>query len=137
MEVCLQCSKYGEIVRKPEARLERIDFRTKGHAPRPKKSFDASEAEEEIVSNFAEIIRQKREGLGLTQKEFSLKVNERESIIQSIEKGKITPSDELAKKLERILGIKLMQKKEKENIALSKAGNHVMTIGDMIKIRKR
>lgn len=62
-----------------------------------------------IVENFAYLIKREREKRNMKQEEFAKFLNERESVIRNIEVGKHEPGLELAKKLERKLGIKLLE----------------------------
>ena len=86
-----------------------------------------------IVSNYPEIIRGKREQLGLKQEEFAKKISEKVSIVHHLEIGKLEPSIELAKKLEKLLRIRLVETIEVEKEEIKQEEGEVMTIGDLIK----
>ena len=62
-----------------------------------------------VVSDYAQKIRKAREKMGLTQEEFAKKLAEKWSIMQKIESGQFKPSIEMARKLERILNIELIE----------------------------
>ena len=72
--------------------------------------------------------------MGLKQKEFAKFLAERESLIHKMESGTYTPSIELARKLERQLGISLVEQKEVKTQKLEKKASK-FTIGDIIKIK--
>jgi putative transcription factor len=97
LSVCADCSKTGKIVEEPKAQQRTVPLSSK---PR---------AEELVVSDFAKIISQARQGLGLKQEEFANKINEKLSTIGALESGKREPDLKLAKKLERFFGIKLIE----------------------------
>ena len=77
--------------------------------------------------------------MGLKQEDFAKKINEKLSVVSGIESGRHKPSMELAKKIGRFLRISLVEEiedKEEEKIA-GKGASEELTIGDLIKIRKR
>ena len=49
----------------------------------------------------------------LSQEELGLKINEKSSVIRTLESGKLKPTDTLAKKIERFLKIKILITPEK------------------------
>eukprot|EP01112_Ceratiomyxa_fruticulosa_P015526 TRINITY_DN4574_c0_g1_i1.p1 TRINITY_DN4574_c0_g1~~TRINITY_DN4574_c0_g1_i1.p1 ORF type:complete len:152 (-),score=42.79 TRINITY_DN4574_c0_g1_i1:220-675(-) len=58
----------------------------------------------------ADAIKRKRAELKMTQKEFAVKINERESIVHDYERGEAIPSQAILIKMERVLGVKLRGK---------------------------
>jgi putative transcription factor len=129
---CRNCAKYGKILRiikKPIIGEKKIE---KEFEIKPEK-----EIIDLIVSDYAEKIRKKREELGLKQEDFAKLVTERESIIHKIETGVFKPSIEMAKKFEKKLGIKLIEQYEEKFEPEKRLGKEAITIGDVIKIRKR
>lgn len=131
ISVCKQCSSFGKVIMQVKLEQER---------PAVKKQIAETKQEPEvidvIVEDYAEIIRKAREKLNLKQEELALKINERESLIQNMERGKIKPSLGLARKLEKFLNIKLIETFEDSKTDLQKIKGEDMTIGDFIKIRK-
>ena len=79
--------------------------------------------------------KQKREEKGLKQKELAAKMAERESLIQKIEAGQFTPSMELARKFEKLFGLKLVEKVKDNAQKTIKSQDGSLTIGDVIKIK--
>ena len=100
-----------------------------------KKAIPSKEIVDIIVSDYAKRIRQAREKLGLTQKDFAMKISEKESVLHKLETGAIEPSIETAKKLEKTLKIKLVEQREEENevVQAGKKEAEGFTIGDMLK----
>ena len=128
LQLCPQCSKYGQILREPPK--EKLIIKKRPSI------VQETASDLYVVDNFGEIIRKKREDLGLKQNEFAMKVQEKESLIQAIENNKITPSILLAGKLEKVLGIKLIEKEKKMNISGFHENNSAgMTLGNFIKKR--
>ncbi|MDD2665771.1 MAG: multiprotein bridging factor aMBF1 [Methanocellales archaeon] len=63
----------------------------------------------ELIPDFYTIIRRARQAHGWTQEEFASMVKEKSSLISKIERGDMVPDDELRKKLEHTLAIKLTE----------------------------
>jgi putative transcription factor len=132
LNVCKTCAKFGKIISEIKP-VEKV---------KPKKIvITEQEPEPEIIQmvadDFAEKIRAKREKLRLKQEDFAKKISEKESIIHKLETGEFKPSLELAKKLEKILNIQLIEEYEEEHQSKTKTASTITTIGDLIKIRKR
>lgn len=90
-----------------------------------------------VVEDFPSIVRDARLTLGLTQKELAAKINERASVIQKVEVGKLTPDLKLARKLERILRVNLITREEEVEAPRTPTGGVERTIGDIVHVKKR
>ena len=139
VKVCDKCSRFG---------TDRQSWSKYGKAPvesegivlptKPRTSSTPMTKDEyALVDDYHILIRDTRESKGWSQKELGMKINEKESIIHHIETGEFSPSDELIKKLERILDIKLKDKLEVGIDIKSKQSSKETTIGDIIKIKKK
>jgi putative transcription factor len=129
MDVCVNCAKHGTVLR----RISMGSMRRSIEPPKPQK-----EIIEEVREDYAEIIRKAREDTKLSQEEFALKISEKESLIHKIETGGLLPSLKLARKLERILHIKLVEViEEHHNAGAEKKKSDELTLGDVIKIKNR
>jgi putative transcription factor len=139
LNVCKECAKYGKVVKKtfdPNITKKELKDKKKGYINVEKN--EEKEIIEIIVEDYSKLIKDKREKLGLKQNELALKISEKESLIQNIERGNITPSIELAKKLERFLKIKLVEEYEEEiSSKRIKHKNMELTIGDIINIKNK
>lgn len=135
LNVCKNCSSYGKV-------LSRIKTHT-GRAIKNQKKIEIegppklTETLFLIVPDYAQKIKKKREKLGLKQVDFAKQVRERDSLISKIETGAIEPNIKLARKLERYLKIKLVEEYQEKPKMLAKSDDKGVTIGDMIKIKKR
>ena len=125
VNVCSACGKYGKMLQRPVMRASR-------HSPVQK----APEPSEVVVSDYAQKIRSAREKSGMTQKEFALKLNEKESVIHKLENGLFVPPIDLARKLERLLRIKLVEVEQEEEAETAKKSSGPLTIGDIINLKK-
>jgi putative transcription factor len=143
LTVCVECSKYGKIIREEEVELGQ---RAPKNAPVPfsariqKKSVEAKvEITQEVVEGYHAKIRQAREKLGLSHEELGKKINEKASVLSKLETGKMTPNNVLVTKLEHALKIKLLVpiKEEKSSQDIPKLPNRETTLGDLIQLNKK
>lgn len=91
--------------------------------------------EYEVVDDYAIRVKNARERLGWSQEVLAQKVSESTNTIKRIEAGKLKPSIELARKLEKVLGVKLLEPIVDEvNKFSSTSKEDFLTIGDLINI---
>ncbi|MEK6983228.1 MAG: multiprotein bridging factor aMBF1 [Nanoarchaeota archaeon] len=130
LNVCTKCVKFGKVLKAVKTRQMRKD-------PKPAQIGLKKETIKLIVENYSDIIKRKRESMGLDQKDFAKKINEKESTVHNFETGHFEPSLEIAEKLEKILGIKLIEGHEEEYAApANKRRDDRFTLGDFVKIKK-
>ncbi len=135
LKLCKNCSSMGKVLSGPPPAP--IKKKAASHAA-PPSQLRAVEPEvvTSIVADYAVRIRKARDRLGLTQKEFALKINEKESVVSKLESGAHEPSLDLCNKLERLLHIRLIEEQEAEKTTGgSVASSGPMTIGDLLKKR--
>jgi putative transcription factor len=143
LTVCIECSKYGKIVRED-------DVEPGQKAPRKaqlpisakmlkKKTFEAKvEITQEVVEGYHLKIRQAREKLGLSHEELGKRINEKASVLSKLETGKMTPNNILVSKLEHALKIKLLVSISEEKIPENtQPQNRELTLGDLIQLSKK
>ncbi len=130
MLVCENCKKYGEVI---------SEVSEKKPVKHVVKSKPMPTKEEVVVENYAEIIRNTREKLGLTQADFAKKLGERESLMKKIEDGKLVPTLDLAKKIEKEFNIKLIEEIDASEYAVKSGKEEETTLGDIVdlKVRKK
>lgn len=136
MVVCESCAKYGKVLH--EIKVQEIS-KKKEIAP-SKEAPKAPETIQIIVKDYSSKIKNARERKGIKQEDFAKVINEKESLIHHLESGKMEPNMVLAQKLEKVLGIKLIEEvvleKEEKKEGL-KPHNGPMTLGDLINLKKR
>lgn len=123
--VCENCKQYADKI------ISNIE--EKRVTQKSKAQTKIVEEEVEIIENFGELIKEKRMELGIDLKTFSKLLNEKESVLKRIEEGKLVPDESLAKKIERLLNIKLYTKIEK--ISLYKKQKPQITLGDVAELK--
>jgi len=134
MKVCAGCASHGKTVRKPKPKVKLKKPKFVNQIKQEQKEPEV-ELIEAVVEDYAKKIRDARNKTGMTQKEFAKKINEKESLLHKIETGNFKPSIPTAKKLEKILQIKLVEQREEEKVKMPKTKNTggALTIGDLIK----
>jgi len=139
LNVCRDCARFGDNVKvggkqaaatEPsiiQARLQNRERRLK-----TKDVYEAEQESFELAVDFPKRIKEARERMGWKQEELAAKMNERVSIIQKLEAGTMHPDDNLVRKVEKTLDIKL---KEKVTIAPveTKPVKKALTLEDFIK----
>lgn len=133
IKACKQCKTHGTITNI----LPSQETQTQ---PRNKQTQQTTEeSTESIILDYSTKIRQAREKLGKTQEEFAQLLREKTSIIHKLETAQYTPPIETAKKIEKILKIKITETTqtttEKPQKETTKTEGY--TIGDFIKIKER
>src|SRR3989344_1707385 len=134
LNICQKCARYGKVRKKV------VSISKNENSPKILRSKVIEEKQEivqSLVEGYAGIIRNAREKLGLKQEEFAARINEKLSVIRHIEQSRLEPSIALAKKLEKILSVKLVEEHGEERSAISQAKDESLTIGDLIKGIKR
>ena len=89
----------------------------------------------DIVDDYSERIRKARMGKELSQKDLAMQMKEKELLIKKIEKGELIPEEDVRKKLEKVLEIKLVDTITDETEKKTQ-GKITQTLGDLTIIRK-
>ena len=95
------------------------------------------EPAEEVVENFKDIVRQAREKKGWSREELGDKIYEKASVVNRIESGKMVPDLKLARKIEKIMKIVLIEKTD--DVSADETGHSKVrgaTIGDIATNKK-
>ncbi len=125
LSVCEKCGKFGKVIKRVQ------EF---SNSAVKKNIMREPEIVEVLVEDFAQKIKSIREKLGLTQKDFARKINERESALHKIETGHYKPTIETARRYEQILNIKLVETVTQDAVEqLPKSKSAGLTLGDFIK----
>jgi len=138
MFVCPDCIKYAED------RLQEEPVRI-SHPPQTQRFivkktqklerdiFKEKNMEKELVSNWSHLIEQARRKKNLTREELGFKIGERTVTIAKIENGALRPSDQIIVKLEKELGISLMEEIKTVPTGTQTQPQGGYTLGDFIK----
>lgn len=144
MALCTSCGKYGTVV----SRLVTEQPHTKqttGSSQAIKETKPAAPEETEfVVANIGSLLKQKREELGRQQEEgvmkledFARHISVKESVLHKMETGAFLPGVEEAKRIGKKLGLKLVERVEDVESIIPPAKKDELTLGDLIKIKKK
>jgi putative transcription factor len=136
LDVCGNCARFGEVIEKPRIRVKDFGGKRPAAAPMPRRK----EVLQVLKPDYGPKVGKAREKLGLTQEEFARKLNEKWSIMQKIESGQFKPSIDMARKLERILKIDIIDTHDEAGevpMAAPKKKDEGFTMGDFIKKKRK
>ncbi len=118
LSLCAECAKFGTPLDPPPATAAAAT----SSGPRPAVGATRASAgprrleerdlyteigELELAPDWGRRVRLAREGLGWTPEELGKRLNEKKSVVLKVETGGIHPPDELVRKLERLLKVRL------------------------------
>ncbi len=141
---CTDCAQFSisapQIFRKEKAEVKK----TTASAPRvrrqPARMDETSLIGDdlELVENYGFLVRKAREKMSLTHDELSRKVGAKVSVLQKLETGKMVPDQDLAKRLERTLKIKLLQLASRISVEEKFTGKpSELTLGDVVATKNK
>jgi putative transcription factor len=128
MNVCAKCGSFGKVLRAQPAAAAPT---RKATAPVRREPVQV----EGIVSDFAQRIHTARERKGMTQQDFAKQLQVKESLLQKLESGTSEPDMDLARRLEKLLHVTLVEIRE-ESVTISSDKEEPsagLTIGDILK----
>lgn len=128
MMVCSSCAVYGKPVAVPKRKVP-------VSIPSSKKEYYGKDIfekmDKEIVPDWGKRIRKARENRGLTRQQLGAMIGEKTNTVAKIENQELRPSDEKAKKIEKLLNIVLFQ--DVKPAIIKKKDVRGLTIGDLLK----
>ncbi|MFX1561934.1 MAG: multiprotein bridging factor aMBF1 [Promethearchaeota archaeon] len=144
LQACSRCAKLGEPIHKPTPSAPQYSTsvptsqkRPTLHPPRSTPSRPRQIERELVpVEDFSRLIRNAREEQGLSQKDIANKIYERTSIIAKLEGGKMSPTIALARKLERLFKLTLLEEAESVDLP-SISPSSSTTLGDVVEVRRK
>ena len=133
MFTCKECSKFGKIQREPPK--PKRPGAPRGSATR--RVQRPKEPAEEVVENVNDIVREAREKKGWSREELGEKIYEKASVVTRIESGKMVPDLKLARKIEKLMNVVLVEKNDDVSAdEMSHSKIRGATIGDIARIKK-
>ncbi|MGB6500398.1 MAG: multiprotein bridging factor aMBF1 [Thermoplasmata archaeon] len=125
LRLCPACARFGEALDPPPAPIapsvaSPVRARPMTPASRPiggarrmeERDLYGEIGELELASDWSKRVRTAREALGWTPEELGKKLNEKKSVVLKIESGHIHPADDLVRKLEHLLKVRLRAEAE-------------------------
>ena len=126
LNVCPKCAKFGDPVEEkklnkisenitikfPEKKINVVTykkpFKKSVTSRKPVRKENIEELD--VVEDYANLIKNKREEMQMTQDDLAKKIFERKNVLSNIERGELLPDISTARKLEKVLNIKLLEK---------------------------
>lgn len=146
LEVCNECARFGQDavreapVAEPPATGPAAVATPPVRAPpvhHGKRKDALSAGEMELAEDYNKRIIQGRRKKDMTQEDLAKRLNEKKSVISRLETGEMRPSDNLIKRLEKVLEIKLMERVEFQmEPSKRQVGSGGVTLGDLIRMEK-
>ncbi|MGM5479858.1 MAG: multiprotein bridging factor aMBF1 [Nanobdellota archaeon] len=132
MSLCPACLRFGTPLKDHTSTLTQNKTRQRN---RNKFRSDPDE-NKQLIGTFPSIIKRAREQKGLTHEKLAKQINEKESLIHKFESNSMRPRFSVARKLERLLNIQLIEEAEAkpEDMELpSSTKDEGLTMGDILK----
>jgi len=137
MTVCGRCSRFGSGDWDPRQVNISQHQRRPTQPRRLRNDLEAAE-ELELIDNYGEIIRKRRQKMKLSVEEFAKKINEKESVVKKMEKEEMNPPSKLIKKIENTLNIKILERGEAPSrVQISTRASSGRTLGDIMKLTQK
>jgi putative transcription factor len=124
LSVCKDCLKYGKLVDENENIIKENKLKIKEIVG------------EVIDENYNKILIKYREEHKLKQEDMAKLLGIKESLYKSIENKKIIPDINLAKKIEKTLGIKITKKEVLTEKINNKDNKNYITVGDILEFEE-
>ncbi len=142
LQVCMACARYGTEVQEPRGGTRRYGPSTPagrpGAAPVRRRHDLFDQLVGELVDDYGNRIRAARVEKGMTTKDLALATKERELLIKKIEKGELVPEDEVRLRIEKVLGIRLLDAPEESIVRERKEQQRLSTtLGDVLSFKRK
>lgn len=146
LQVCSKCEKYGTEVQ--QVRRTDLKIPARGAVAKPASTASGAPAQiwhkrdmfdfmgGEVVEDYADRIKHARMEKGLSQKDLAMQMKEKEHLIKKIENAELIPEDNVRKKLEKVLEIRLIDAPVETEVEKKVPGSLTPTLGDLTIIRK-
>jgi putative transcription factor len=140
MAACKGCAYHGKILlaleeegdKKGSSGAKGVHQELRAHAPRTPRG------EEDLVEGYGMRIKTAREKKGLKIEEFAKQISERANYLVMIEREGTRPSIEIARKIEKALGIRLVEKEEESiGASIARKGTGDMSLLDMLEMQNK
>jgi putative transcription factor len=134
--LCPACMKHGHSVqqaRDPTIQVQQSLIR-RSRRTQQKDVYEGMDRE--LISDWADVIKEAREKKGMTREQLGFNIGERTVTISKIENGELRPSDKVAAKIEKELSIKLFEEVKKVNPSSGQSSSQGLTLGDFIKYKE-
>lgn len=136
LDACSKCAHYGKPADKWSPVSRKISPTEKVFSSRKPKRDVFDKIEDEINQDYAHIIKNARESQHFTIEQLAARIKEKAMLLRKIEREELVPEDNLRKKLESELNIKLTERYSHED---QRGSGFIRgtTLGDVAIIKKK
>jgi len=137
MIVCGECARLGTVYveAKPKPSAKKVVRPAKRKRLKPPSPMETSL---ELAKDYASLVRQAREKLGLSHEDLGRKIGEKVSVLKKIETGKMVPDNKLATKLEHALHIRLLVPPMQQEVKVEPPSfQRGVTLGEVAVVRDK
>ncbi len=127
LHVCEDCAKGGKVVEVPKPVQRQAPAQPTGR----------QKSEVEVVPEFGVKVKNARERMHIERKVLAEMINEKESTIERIEHEKMLPPENVALKLQKALGIVLLEQVGTGGGSYAKGEKKGLTLGDVVFVKKK
>jgi putative transcription factor len=136
LEVCKGCARFGQPEDKWSPVPKKMVPVERAFTVRRPKPRDHFKDLVELVPEFGRKIREARESQNLTPEELGARIKEKATLLKKIEREELSPEDEVRKKLEKELKIKLTDQVSEARVKFGSRGRG-LTLGDIASIKRK
>ena len=136
LDVCKSCARFGKLEDKWTPVPRKMVPVERAFIVKRPQLRDQFKDLVELVPEFGRKIRNAREALGMSPEQLGLRIKEKATLLKKIEREDISPEDEVRKKLEKELKIKLTDQASESRVKAGSAGRG-LTLGDIASIKRK
>ena len=138
MMLCPDCLRqHGTGIKETFESSDVVQKPVLGRIKKPRVKDVYKDMDKELVSGWNDLIKSARKKKGLSREELGFRIGERTVTIGKIENGDLRPSDKVVKKLEKELGITLVEEvKSVSSVSAGFQSGRGLTLGDFIREEK-
>jgi len=125
LTVCRDCSGAGKLLRVPQRQPQKGE-----EAPRVKEEL-------EVVEGYGKLMTEARRKMGIPIEVLAERINEKLSFLERVEHERTLPDAKLCRKLEKELGVKLLQPVSSGAPIVTSQSKAGMTLGDILEIEQK
>ncbi len=130
MYLCIDC--FERLYRAGRAKLASRRAVEEGSVKHVRKRARRGPEVYDLVEDYAERIREAREARGWSTSALAQRLRISESMLRKIESGKVKPSIDLARRIEKVLRVKLLEPVVDEETYYGEGGEDYVTLGDIV-----
>jgi putative transcription factor len=145
--LCNNCArKVKKVKRKeegvtlPQKKLEKPLEKPSLSKPMELRIPKREKEEIELVEDYGRKIREAREALGLSIEQVAAALNIKASLLRNIESERVVPSFEVARSIEKLLEVSIIQRNPERSYVTSSAPQQVyssITLGEAVEVKRK